>query len=106
MKVHAVADDGNVASLTSDIFKAIKPEEVLGENRFQCEVFSEVVLFFCHGLDGARTPIEMPSLTVTLLDTGRPLQTSYFADLQARPIPPSRVGCTAKMRQEEQRLIV
>ena len=104
MKFQAVAE--NVASLTSDIFKAIKSEEVLGEVRYQCDVFSEVVLFFCHGLDGTWTSIGMPSLTVTLLDTGRPLQTSYSADLQARPIPPSRVGCPAKMRQEEQRLIV
>ena len=45
MKGQAVADDGNVVSLTSDIFKAIKFEEVLGEVRFHCGVFSEVVLF-------------------------------------------------------------
>ena len=52
MKVQAVADDGNVVSLTSDVFKAIKPEDVLGEVQFQCGVFSEVVLFSNRGLDG------------------------------------------------------
>ena len=41
-------------------FTAIKPEEVLGEVRFQCGVFSEVALFFGRGLDGTWTPIEMP----------------------------------------------
>ena len=48
MKVQAVDDDGNVVSLTSDVFKAIKPEEVgqPGEVRFQCGVFSKVALFF------------------------------------------------------------
>ena len=70
MKVQAVDDDGNVVSLTSDVFKAIKPEEVGSLVRFDFNAESSAKLRFSFGRDsdGTWTPIEMPFLTVTLLD--------------------------------------
>ena len=74
-KVQAVDNDGNVVSLTSDVFKAIKPEEVGSLVRFDFNAESSAKLRFSFGcgLDGTWTPIEMPFLAVTLLDTSRPL---------------------------------
>jgi len=70
MKVQAVDDDGNGVSLTSDVFKAIKPEEVGSLVRFDFNAESSAKLRFSFGRDsdGTWTPIEMPFLTVTLLD--------------------------------------
>ena len=74
MKVQGADDDGNVVSLTSDVFKAIKPEEVGSLVRFDFNAESSAKLRFSfgRGLDGTWTPIEMPFLTVILLDTRRP----------------------------------
>ena len=58
-----------------DVLKQIKPEEVGSLVRFDFNAESPAKLRFSfgRGLDGTWTPIEMPFLTVTLLDTGTPL---------------------------------
>jgi hypothetical protein len=70
MKVQAVDDDGNSIALTEDVFKAIKPEEVGSLVRFDFNAKSGAKLKFSFGRDsdGLWTPIEMPFLTITLLD--------------------------------------
>ena len=70
MKVQAVDDDGNGVSLTSDVFKAIKSEDLGSLVRFDFNAESSAKLRFSFGRDSecTWTPIEMPFLTVTLLD--------------------------------------
>ena len=70
-KVQAVDDDGNGVSLTSDVFNAIKPEEVGSLVRFDFSAESSAKLRFSFGRDSdcSRTLIEMLFLTVTLLDS-------------------------------------
>ena len=70
-KVQAVDDDdGNGVSLTSDVFNAIKPEEVGSLVRFDFSAESSTKLRFSFDRDSdcSWTLIEMPFLTVTLLD--------------------------------------
>merc|ERR550537_408577 len=70
LKVQAVNDDGSRTSLDSDTFKAIKPEEHGRMLKFNFWGRSEARLKFLLGVyeDGAWTPVELPWLTITLMD--------------------------------------
>ena len=70
LKVQAVDDDGNRISLSGDVFKAIKPEEVGSLLRFDFNAKSSAKLRFHFGYydEGVWTDVVMPWAILTLMD--------------------------------------
>jgi hypothetical protein len=70
LKVQAVDDNGDETSLTEDVFKAIKPQEVGTLLRFDFNGDSRANLRFSFGRyqDGEWTDVYMPWATITLMD--------------------------------------